>query len=155
MSFAKGFLKGAAESFETGIKDRLEETRKDVKTAADFHIRRRVAAEDRYLKDIQDSQAAIERLSGLTDGDLTQAASVLKAIGGPQNAETFYLSVQKAISSDPDIKMSNIISDLPKIDPNTPPKDIAELAKNFATLRLPPVPSVEQSKLAGFLEYLQ
>lgn len=131
MAFGWGFLGGLSESLDVNIKKSIEDSKKGVRRAADFHIRRREAAHDKYADQLEGAEEAISLFGSLTGGDLEQAAQLVRSAGGPQNSQAFFDQIKTAVGLG--INIDDLLEDYTKVD--GAPRTSRQLAGHFARLR--------------------
>lgn len=96
-NFAQGFIKGLAESVDERLKDDMDRTFKRADRAADYHIRRKAAEQERYDAEMRDVEDLLNSFAAFTGGDLDKAAQLYKAGGGSvENAKAFYTTLNDA-----------------------------------------------------------
>jgi hypothetical protein len=96
-NFAQGFIKGVAESVDERLKDDMDRTFKRADRAADYHIRRKAAEQERYDAEMRDVEDLLNSFAAFTGGDLDKAAQLYKAGGGSvENAKAFYTTLNDA-----------------------------------------------------------
>ena len=145
MAFWSGFAQGFGEKFEQGISDRIKESKEGTKRYGDFAVRRWEAASNKYDKELEEATGALELMASLTNGNIEQAGILLKSIGGPQNAATFFPQMQKALS---------LGATFESIAPFTPPSSDApartkeQMAEHFAAFNTPQLP--DEPEQSGF-----
>ena len=54
MSFKWGFVKGFSETVDKSIQQSIKESKEGVRRAADFHVRRREAAQNKYEDQLEE-----------------------------------------------------------------------------------------------------
>ena len=96
-NFAQGFIKGLAESVDERLKDDMDRTFKRADRAADYHIRRKAAEQERYDAEMRDVEDLLNSFAAFTGGDLDKAAQLYKAGGGSvENAKAFFTTLDDA-----------------------------------------------------------
>ena len=96
-NFAQGFIKGLAESVDERLKDDMDRTFKRADRAADYHIRRKAAEQERYDAEMRDVEDLLNSFAAFTGGDLDKAAQLYKAGGGSvESAKAFYTTLNDA-----------------------------------------------------------
>lgn len=131
MSFKWGFVKGFSETVDKSIQQSIKESKEGVRRAADFHVRRREAAQNKYEDQLEDAEKAINLFSGLTGGDVEKAAQLVRSAGGPQNSQAFFDQIKTAIGlgANPD----DLLAGYATVE--GAPRTSTQLANHFATLR--------------------
>lgn len=95
------FGTGVIEGLATGISERLDE---DVKRtferadrAADYHVRRKAADEERYQEEMREVEKLLNAFSKFTGGDIDKAAQLYKTGGGTvETSSAFYNVLNEA-----------------------------------------------------------
>ena len=96
-NFAQGFIKGLAESVDERLKDDMDRTFKRADRAADYHIRRKAAEQERYDAEMRDVENLLKSFAAFTGGDLDKAAQLYKAGGGNvEDAKAFKTTLDTA-----------------------------------------------------------
>lgn len=91
-NFAQGFIKGVAESVDESLKNDMDRTFKRADRAADYHIRRKAADQERYDAEMRDVENLLKSFAAFTGGDLDKAAQLYKAGGGNVEGAKVFLS---------------------------------------------------------------
>ena len=151
-AFGLGLLQGAATTtnaaLQTHIKDNKDRFDKNLTDA----LARNVANSDRYDKKTRDAKEALELMSGLTNGNLDQAASVIKSIGGVGQTQGFVDSYRKALQTNDSITLDSVvkyIGDQRETD-LTNQQAINQLVEPFEFTT--PAASVKRTGLAGLFD---
>ena len=88
------FIQGVARGFSDTVSEALKNQQADlvsrVKRASDYHVARGTAANVAYKKKFEQSQEALEKISGFYNGDIDLAAQAIKAYGGVSTADDLY-----------------------------------------------------------------
>ena len=145
MAFWSGFAQGFGEKFEEGISDRIKESKEGTKRYGDFAVRRWEAASNKYDKELEEATGALELMASLTNGNIEQAGILLKSIGGPQNAATFFPQMQKALSLG--ATFESIVAFTPPSS-DAPARTKEQMAEHFASFNTPQLP--DEPEQTGF-----
>lgn len=90
--FAKGFITGLAESVDKQLQKDMDRTFERADRAADYHIRRRAAEQERYDAEMRDVENLLKSFAAFTGGDLDKASQLYKAGGGNVEGAKVFLS---------------------------------------------------------------
>ena len=88
--FGLGLVEGLATSVNEGLKKEIGLLDTRVKTAADYHIARGTAANEKFRKNYEKSEEALDKIAGFYGGDIDLAAQAITAYGGVGNADDLY-----------------------------------------------------------------
>jgi hypothetical protein len=109
-NFSKGFITGLAESVDKQLKDDMDRTFERADRAADYHIRRAAAEQERYDAEMRDVEGLLKSFAGLVGGDLDKAAQLYNAGGGTvERASVFYDTLLDAKKKMPDFDINTAI----------------------------------------------
>jgi len=109
-NFSKGFITGLAESVDKQLKDDMDRTFERADRAADYHIRRAAAEQERYDAEMRDVEGLLKSFAGLVGGDLDKAAQLYNAGGGTvERASVFYDTLLDAKTKMPDFDINTAI----------------------------------------------
>lgn len=109
-NFSKGFITGLAESVDKQLKDDMDRTFERADRAADYHIRRAAAEQERYDKEMRDVEGLLKSFAGLVGGDLDKAAQLYNAGGGNvERASVFYDTLLDAKKKMPEFDINTAI----------------------------------------------
>jgi len=133
-AFTFGFIEGAAKAVDRNIQQDIKDSKEGVRTAKDFHIRRKEAAQNKYLDQLEKADEKLEMYASLTNGNFEEAASLISGIGGVSQADTYFPIVKAALAR------GTPLNEIAKFTPppaNTPARSKQQLMEHFATLRMP------------------
>lgn len=104
MGFLSGFIKGAAESVDTQLKDDIKRSQERAEGMAQYRITRRRAALEAQEKEKKELKNTLNNLASLVGGDIDKAAELYMAAG--QNIDggnALYTELKKNADSGIDI----------------------------------------------------
>ena len=156
--FASGLVEGFATSVNESLRKQIEGLETDVKTASDYHIARGTAANAEYKKKFEQSQEALEKISGFYNGDVDLAAQAIKAYGGVSTADDLYSKMRDMRAGDPNFNaMSQFAFNLDHRDEGGTPLTMAEAAKRLTGTAGTSyaVPKGAEIKATGMLGWLR
>ena len=149
-AFTFGFIEGAAKAVDRNIQQDIKDSKEGVRTAKDFHIRRKEAAQNKYLDQLEKADEKLEMYASLTNGNFEEAASLISGIGGVSQADTYFPIVKAALAR------GTPLNEIAKFTPppaNTPARSKQQLMEHFATLRMPTLPE-DVGKPTGWAKIL-
>ena len=88
--FGLGLVEGLSTSVNEGLKKQIADLDTRVKTSADYHIARGTAANEKFRKNYEKSEEALDKIAGFYGGDIDLAAQAITAYGGVGNADDLY-----------------------------------------------------------------
>jgi len=139
-SFGLGVVKGLSEAVERDILKDIEESKSGQRRFGDFQIRRKEAATDKYLKQLEEGEEALELFGSLTGGNWEHAAQLLKGVGGVSQAATMFPIIKSAIARGTPIEKLVGEAGFTPLDKTVPARSKQQLMEHFATLTLPELP---------------
>tara|TARA_R110001599_G_scaffold190775_3_gene385616 strand:- start:638 stop:2413 length:1776 start_codon:yes stop_codon:yes gene_type:complete len=157
-AFIQGVARGVSDTVSEAFRKQQADLVSRVKRASDYHVARGTAANVAYKKKFEQSQEALEKISGFYNGDIDLAAQAIKAYGGVSTADDLYSKMRDMRAGDPNFNaMSQFAFNLDHRDDGGTPLTMGQAAKRLAgtTGTSYAVPQEAEIKATGMLGWLK
>ena len=109
-AFGLGLVQGFATSTDAALKTHIQDNKDRFDENLTAALTRNLDRSTRYDKKSRDANDALELMSGLTNGNLDQAASVIASIGGVGQTQGFVDAFRTGQQTNPDLTLDSVVN---------------------------------------------
>tara|TARA_R110002020_G_scaffold249613_2_gene463558 strand:- start:4028 stop:5743 length:1716 start_codon:yes stop_codon:yes gene_type:complete len=108
--FGLGVVEGLATSTDAYLKKHISDNKDAFDKNLEAALSRNLERSTRYDKDTREAKEALELMAGFTNGDLGDAASAIKGLGGYKQVKDFVTAYRTGLQTNKDLKFSDAIT---------------------------------------------
>jgi len=109
-AFGLGLVQGFATSTDAALKTHIQDNKDRFDENLTAALTRNLDRSTRYDKKSRDANDALELMSGLTNGNLDQAASIIASIGGVGQTQGFVDAFRTGQQTKPDLTLDSVVN---------------------------------------------